>query len=216
MGIYKVDKCIFTNLPVENFESSFDAIEYHLTIGKNIFFFRLPYYSTEWEKNNEFFKNNKYIFHSLLLNNKWFENQMNFIDIKDLEKFLTEVDYPKTHYQKLENLFIQLLKLQKEEGQTVVIENILWVNNGCRFLFYKSENECLFYINHLESEGLILCNKSLYDTGLKPISFNITFKGLSHSIKIQNEGEKSKKCFVAMSFNPEMIEIRNAIKKAII
>lgn len=141
---------------------------------------------------------------------------MNFIEINELKKLIEESNYPKTHNQKLENLFLQLIKLQKEDGQQVSINDMLWNKEGWRLLYFKSPLECNFYINHLETEGFIILKKSLHANGFMADSFSIAYKGLGYSIKLQEEGENSKRCFVAMSFNPEVWNIREAIKEAII
>lgn len=56
MGIYQIEKCIFSGLPTQNFESGFDAIEYYVDINGKRHLIRLPYSATEWENNNTFLK----------------------------------------------------------------------------------------------------------------------------------------------------------------
>jgi hypothetical protein len=53
MGLYKAPEiCIFTGLPTENLNGSFDGMEYHITIDGHKHFIRLPYDATDWENNN--------------------------------------------------------------------------------------------------------------------------------------------------------------------
>lgn len=217
MGIHSVDKCIFTGLPVTHYNSGTDAIEYHVQIGNKQHLIRLHWDAPLRFKENSFFQKNKNIFQSLLINNKWFKNELNFIDIPQLEELLKKSDFPKSHQQKLENLFLALINLQKEDGEEINIGDILWGQDKWKLLYFRSASECNFYINHLESEDLIKLSKTGYaGVGLAAQRLSITYKGLGYSIKLQEEGDKSKKCFVAMSFNPSVSDIREAIKKAII
>ena len=215
MGSYSVHKCIFTDLEVTNINDSFDGISYFLRInGKNILM-KLDYEAESWKTESDFFKNNKHILKSLILNNKWIDNYEQYIDLIFLQKFLNEAIYPKTYSQKLENLFFNLAKLQTEEGEKVTVYYLYWEQNEWQKLYFKSASECTFYLNHLEAEGLVNLEKSLTAEGLRMSTFNITFYGLSTLIKITEEGEKSNKCFIAMSFNNSMMETRNAIKSAL-
>lgn len=216
MGFQSVDMCIFTGLPAQNLPSDFDGIEYLVTIGNKRHMIRAPYYATEWEKDDPFFKENKYLFYSLLLNNRWFEDEKNYITIDALQRLLTERDYPKTPSQKSENLFLHLLRLQKEDGQEVKVHEILWKNGGWRMLYFKSFLECAFYLDHLENEGLVTLFKTSFGDHDLAHTFSITYKGLSYAMKLQEEGTKSKKCFVAMSFNPSVAPIREAIRNALL
>jgi hypothetical protein len=215
MGNYSIDTCIFTGLPAQNLQSAFDGIEYAIAIGQLKHLIRVPHYAVNWEKDDPFFKENKYLFHALLLNNRWFDDEKDCITPEALRKLLTERDYPKTPTQKSENLFLQLVSLQKTDGEEVRINDILWKSEGWRKFYFKSVSECDFYIDHLRSEGLIKLVKTSYGGHELTFSFSMTYKGLSRAIELQKEGDKSRKCFVAMSFHPSTSAIREAIKKAI-
>lgn len=215
MGIYKVEKCIFTGLPVEDIPSSMDGIEYFVTVGSNRFMMRLPFNAMEWEERNEFFKENKYLFHSLLWNNKWFDEPLNFVTIESLKELIAQSEFPKTPQQKTEALFYHLYKLQKEDGQSVKIYQPLFKEHGWRIFFFKSIAETMFYFQHLENEGLIKLVLTTAPNVDLVSSYNITYSGLEHAIKLESEGDKSKKCFIAMSFASSTKPIREAIREAL-
>lgn len=215
MGNYSVHKCIFTDLEVNNINDSFDGISYVLKINGNNILMKLDYEAESWKTESDFFKNNKHILKALILNNKWIDNYEQYIELNFLQKFLNEAIYPKTYSQKLENLFFNLAKLQTEEGEKVDVYYLYWEQNEWQKLYFKSASECTFYLNHLEAEGLVNLEKSLAIEGFRMSTFNITFNGLSTLIKITEEGEKSNKFFIAMSFNNSMMETRNAIKSAL-
>ena len=108
MGLHRQEKCIFTGLETEPIMDGVDAIDYKIKINGKAHLIRLPYYAIKWESEVPFFRKNKYLFNALLYNDKWFENESDFIDLEKLEKLLSQADYPKTPSQKLENLFIYL------------------------------------------------------------------------------------------------------------
>ena len=215
MGMYKVETCIFTGLPAEDVPSSLDGIEYYVTVGRKRFMMRLPYYATQWEEKEPFFNDNKYLFHALLLNNKWFDQSLNFVTIESLKQLISQREFPKTPQQKTEALFYQLYKLQKEDGQAVKIFDILFKQGAWRIFFFKSVAETMFYFQHLENQGLIKMVLSKGGDVDLVSSYNITYFGLEHAIKLEGEGDKSKKCFIAMSFDPSTKEAREAIREAL-
>ena len=215
MGLFYVENCIFTDLPAKNYtdKDSFDGIEYTINLKNKNFFFRLPYYAPTWNKEIEFFIESKWLFKSLLINNNWFDNQEAIITIEALELLLKTKSYPKTPKQKLDNLFLSLMQLQEYDGSKIIVyEKLLrdeiWIN-----LYFKNIDECNFYFQTLNNQGYI---EGEYHPVNNIISkFNVTFNGQNYAISIQEQGENSKKCFIAMSFNKSLSETRMAIKNAL-
>jgi hypothetical protein len=62
--------------------------------------------------------------------------------------------------------------------------------------YFKNEEEAKFYINVLEKKGLVEL-KTFHDI----TAYTLTYEGLLHSIDLTEEGQHSRKCFVAMSFD---------------
>lgn len=217
MGLYSTEKCIITGLNAQDSPSSVDAIEYYINVGNKRHLIRLYRDALNWEKNNPFFTDNKYILQALILNDKWIENESNFVSIEMIKELIMNSDYPKTPNQKSENLFLQLIKLQHVDGEPVRIFEMLWENEEWKKFYFKTYQECIFYIDHLESENLIKVNiRTPHDNSYSPTVFSVTFKGLSHAIKLQEHGDNSRKCFIAMSFNSSVMETREAIRESLI
>lgn len=166
----------------------------------------------------EFFKNNKYLFAGAILNKQLSDREPDdiywfTITIDNLKEKLNEIIYPKTPKAKLDNLLKSLYQLQKFDGEIVEIFNIV---KGPEFYykhFFKSRNECFYYLKELTYQGLINC--VFQETTDMQIEFDMTFKGLNYYLKLMEQGDLSNKCFVAMSFDPKMKEVRKSIKKTI-
>ena len=90
-------------------------------------------------------------------------------------------------------------------------DNRLW-----KILFFKSVHELNYYVEVLNSRGLIQAQfkRAAERSGLL-VDYRITYEGLNYFIKLTDEGNNSKKCFVAMSFRIATKEIRQAIKEAL-
>src|SRR5690606_35541002 len=93
-------------------------------------------------------------------------------------------------------------KMQKEDGQWVKYD----LPRSWQSWYFKSQKQAEFYIQHLHTEKLVH-----FDAG----NYLITYAGLEYAIKLETEGSKSKKCFVAMSFNENTKPIREAIRVAL-
>lgn len=213
MGYAEIDTCIFTGEKAQAIISELTGVEYIVEInGKK----HLIRYS-DLQTDDSFFTKNKNIFFALLHNDDWFEDEQIFITIQNLEKLIASKSFPKTPEDKLERLFLKLFSFQHEDGQMIHLaigyfDSILW-----KILYFKSLDELNYYITVLSQRKLIEATFSR--TKERPDlleTFRITFEGLSFEIKLKEEGDKSNKCFIAMSFNPETIQIRSAIKKALV
>jgi hypothetical protein len=205
-----VRKCFFTDLPTELIKLEPTLIEYNVFIGDKKHLIRINGSAVNWG-GVRFYEDNKYIFQSLLYNDNWIENEKTLITFEVLQNLLKEKSYPKTPQQKLENLFLFLSKLPGYDGEGKLlgkdfIENVFW-----KKLFFKEKYESYFYIDALKNEGLIIYNTNSDGS----FTIRLTYDGLNKAIQLQEEGELSNKCFVAMSFDKSTKEIRQAIKDAV-
>ena len=216
MGLYQQETCIFTDLPVRPIIDGRDAIEYVLELNGHRHIIRLPYYATQWPIDDSFFKKNKSLFQALLFNNKWFEDENLFIEIDKLKELVNKADYPKSPEEKLETLFLKLFSLQKEDGQKISLKSDYYKGILWKILYFKSLDELNYYIQYLNEIGLIEARfGNTKDNYGELINYRITFKGLNRAIELQESGQNSNLCFIAMSFKPETKPIREAIKLAL-
>ncbi len=79
--------------------------------------------------------------------------------------------------------------------------------------YLNNLNEGYFYLKGLEEQGLI--DLTNVNAGGAFSTVRITHKGLEKAIELKEEGNKSKKCFIAMSFRSETQPVRDAIKIAL-
>lgn len=123
--------------------------------------------------------------------------------------------YPKTFSEKIDTILLGFAKLSKYDGSVVE----LTYNQALSACFVKRFNEdgslttdkdryqqLTFIINHL--------NEAKYVEGGNT-RFIIKTKGLERIDALQKGNSNSKTAFVAISFAPEMKEIREAIRSAI-
>lgn len=216
MGLHQIEKCIFTDLPVEPIIDGRDAIEYILSIGQKKHIIRLPHYALDWPLKNIFFKENKDLLGSLLINNKWFPENHTIINIEDFKNLISNSDIPKTPQEKLELLFLKLFSLQEVDGQEIKFNREYYFDLLWRELYFKSVEELNFYTQYLNQTGLIEGDFSNTKSNYGQLEFyTITFKGLNYAIKLKETGKNSNLCFIAMSFRPETRQAREAIKSAL-
>ena len=216
MGNIKIDRCIFTGLPITQNINGIDRLEYWIKVENVNHFISLDSYAQSWVS-DVFFNKNRHLLAGLLINNKWFEDETHeFIKLDSLKKLLSERDYPKTANQKSENLFLNLFKLQDSDGRPVLKQKLLTVPELWTQFYFSSYEEFIFYFNHLEQEGLITIQVEGYIGSDDFQSFTITFEGLNQAIKLQENGDQSNKCFIAMSFEDSTKPIRQAIREALI
>lgn len=168
----------------------------------------------------EDFIENKHIFAGAILNRQLFEKEPGGPDIftislSNYKELLKKIIYPRSPKSKLENLFMSLFKMQEFDGQEVQIFNAIYPPTATEFFykhFFKSREECVYYIKELYHQGLIGC---IFDGAERINYFNITFKGLDYYLTITESGEQSAKCFIAMSFDKEMKETRESIRQVL-
>ena len=210
MGSYiSPAKCFFTDKETTSLNTSFDGIEYFITVGNIKQGFKL-----DGEIKSSYCLNkNKHILKGLILNNKWSIPNEKYIDDSVLKMIIDTSEYPRTPKEKLDNLFLELFDMQSVDGESIDIFNSMFQDNFYGKLYFKNTEECNYYIDVLVEKGLIETNKN---NDQITIDFTITFAGLNYQIEITEAGLASNNCFIAMSFSEEMGEIRSAIKEAII
>jgi hypothetical protein len=224
------DVCPITKRNVKNFNKNSDCISYEVVIDE------ISYpisFCIHCFSRIDFLKY-AYLLGALLFNGK-LNMPIHYNTDKSYDKeglnfatFLEEAAYPKTHKEKLNNLFLELFTAKEYDGEAVEMGigtfNLLW----CKY-FFKNREEFWFYYEVLLKENYIQqidkldyidhTNPNNKEVDYKTIfKSKVTFDGLSYAIKIQDEGQHSKNCFIAMSFanTTEAKETRKAIKSAII
>ncbi len=216
--------CPIVTKSVQNFQNNSSSFSYEVTVGHQkhtISFCRNCYKKIDFTKH-------KHILGGLLLNGKLDgvvihhkavkennshgdEDEFNFVE------FIEQGDYPKTLKEKLDNLFLKWVNARSHEGELIkevlTDDNMLWLK-----YYFKNAQEFLFYYDTLVHENYLENLKRAQQTaGTTEVMCKITFAGLNYAISIQEEGQNSKNCFVAMSFadTPEAKATRTAIKSAI-
>lgn len=127
----------------------------------------------------------------------------------DLKEVLEAKSYPTNPKDKIDNLINELFGLQTYDGEIIDLD--LLIRADWNKLFFKSQNEFLFYLVTLEKQGDIEIKRD----GGSPKYFNFTYQGITNYIKKLTDGFNSNKCFIAMAFSEDMIGARNAIKSAL-
>ncbi len=128
-----------------------------------------------------------------------------------VEDYLSTIYFPKNAGERLDNLLLNLFKLQKEDGQRITIN--LQDDKFYTINYFQSSTECFFYLKGLEESGLI----RLIDNGngLTNVALTITHAGLNKVVELSLEGINSNECFIAMAFLEETKIVREAIKRAL-
>jgi nucleoside 2-deoxyribosyltransferase len=205
------NKCPITELPCSDIDlmnSSWPGYEYGISIAKRKQKLMLPDGAARWAKEDPFIKRNRHIIAGLIINDSWgpFE-ELVINDIDFFKKLLDEKSYPKTPKEKRDYLFLKLFETLNYEGQSKEIPK----NNATfSYNFYlANQHELLYYLNSLEQAGYIKITN--YNSALGLIR---TYEGINYAISIQEEGENSNNCFIAMSFSECVYDIRSAIKTA--
>jgi hypothetical protein len=210
MGSYNPPKkCFFTDKEAFAFNTDFDGIEYFIKIGEINKGFKLD---GEIES-SECLNRNKHILKGLILNNKWLIPNEKYIDDSILKMIIDTSEYPRTPKEKLDNLFLEFFKMQSVDGECIDIFKRMFQDDFYGKLYFKTTEECNYYIDVLVEKGLIETNKN---SDQITMNYTITYAGLNYQIEITEAGLTSRNCFIAMSFGEGMDEIRSAIKQAII
>jgi hypothetical protein len=126
-----------------------------------------------------------------------------------LKNYLETTSFPRTPSEKLDNLFLNLYKLQEYDGSRFSINfsvEDFWVKN-----YFKNIEECLFYLKGLKESELIYYDGNAHEDSI----FEVTHKGLNRAVQLLEDGNASSNCFVAMAFDESTKPFREAIRKAI-
>ena len=206
------EKCHITDMLTENIPSSIDSVDYYVDFND-----RRYYFVWNWKhKNSEFVEKNKYILKGLLINERFpFPNENHFFDNDKLEKIINEAQIPRTPKSKLDNLILYLTENQKYDGEDVNMKQHRNWDLTLNKLYFKNHYEYWFYLNTLKEQGLITFTDVSSKDGKDAINIKLTFKGLEYVINLQESGENSNYCFIAMSFSNTTLQIREIIKKAV-
>ncbi|HOU96991.1 MAG TPA: hypothetical protein PLN06_10305 [Bacteroidales bacterium] len=207
-----MEKCPITDLELTRVDSG----SYRITVNGEYLFIRHGIRFDALLDQEDFIKN-KYIFAGAILTKQlpdkehvdvyWFSLTMD-----DYKEKLEKIIYPKTPKSKLDNLFLSLFKMQKYDGELVEINNIVPNPEFYYKHFFKSYDECIYYLEELTHQGLITLSINPVKV---PMDFSITFSGLNYFIELTERGDLSNKCFIAMSFDSSMRETRETIKTVI-
>jgi nucleoside 2-deoxyribosyltransferase len=213
MGMTKApEKCHITDMPTEDKPSANDAVEYFVEFNgkKHRFVFH-------WDhKNSDFVEKNKFILKGLLVNEMFpLPKDDQFLDNQKLEKIIKEAPIPGTPKNKLDNLILYLYENQDYPGKAIDLKEKNDWNLTLNKLYFKDHNEFWFYLNTLKEQGFIVFIDASSAGGNDAIDIKMTYYGLEYVIDIQENGENSNNCFIAMSFSDSALKIRDTIKKAV-
>lgn len=145
---------------------------------------------------------------------EWFEDtslEKGMITPAVLKEFLWGKDYPKTPQQKLDDLFLRIIKCQHIEGQLMDL-----VNKTSKeyvvfdFPYYLTLEELKFYLGvlieqeYLDVEPGMNLKEFFRINKFRPMPrFTVSYSGLNHAIALTESGELSSNAFVAMAFAPQ-------------
>jgi len=150
-----------------------------------------------------------------------FTNPTNFlITPQKIKQIISESFVPNTPKEKSDQLLFLLYKVFPSYSGEIHRSKLFGLT------FFVSPKEFDIYFDYLEKSDFISVNKNsssdmVIFEGKKNIdlSFNITFKfkGIEHLASLEEYGQNSKNCFIAMSFSEksEIGEIKEAIKSAV-
>lgn len=209
-----MNKCLITDLPIQ----PIDSMSYKVNFDNREVLIRKGYTLNHFA-NDSLFKKNKHLFAGAFFTNQYpiyKEDGIGWIPFTSdvLKTLLPKIQHPKTPQSKIDSLLTTIYRLQKFEGEKIRIVNYFQQPEFYYKHFFRSQDECKYYISILDKLGYLEC---IYqDTTNNPIDCTMTLEGLNHYLKLSEEGQLSNKCFVAMSFGQDMEEIRDSIKQSII
>ena len=215
MGLYHVEICHITGLRTQNYPSEYDLAEYIIEINGKRMLFRFP-----WDhKNSEFVEANKHILHGLILNGKFPSEYSNVkgpvLDNEKLEEIINDSIVPRSPEEKIKNLLIYLHSLQDIEGSTIKYPDNEDRQDLAKRLYFKNYKEMVFYLFTLYNQGLIDGIDASSNDGDDLIDIRLTYDGLYKVIELNESGDQSIRCFIAMSFSKDITDTRETIKSAI-
>ena len=194
-----IDKCLITGNKIENYRDN-PVLSYSVNIGGR--YFQLNFCNQHLDETKKFIDDNRFVLNALLLNGKQLGDGVGhneFIHASDLQKYILDNPIPQTPNEKLENLFISLASRFKYAGEDIDLGKELLSSQFSQKHYFANENETNFYVQTLVTNGLITYLRRTHFE----VRISITYDGLIKLIGLQEEGAKSNRCFVAMSFDTE-------------
>lgn len=206
------EKCFITDAITTDKPSSVDSVEYRVNFYGKICDFSFSFN----HENSKFVNENKHILKGLILNEKFpFNKRSSYFDNESLEKIIKEAYVPKLPKQKMDNLLLFLASGKEFDGKRIDFFEKMEHEELIYKLYFKHHNEYWFYLKSLKEFGYLSFIDATTKYGDDGVNIQITFKGLEYLISIQENGDSSKNCFVAMSFSDSVNDIRKAIKESI-
>lgn len=210
MGLtFPIEECIFTGLPVTNLPTNENCFHYYINVEEDKVYIKLDG-NYDWENSN-MVKENISILRGEIFNKKWPTGNAKVAE-EELYKIIQTSNAPRTPKEKLDNLFLELFKMQASDGELFHVYHTLFQDYSLGKLYFKGQDECDFYLRTLDNLELI--NARMNQEG-HVLALSITFKGLNYQIEITEKGKASNNCFIAMSFGEKMKETREAIRTAV-
>lgn len=121
--------------------------------------------------------------------------------------FLDTISYPKTASQKMDNLLLFLYRIQGYDGESLHVDNN---ESNIIFNFFRNYQEFVFYIQSLKKISLI--DATITNIGA---TIKFTHEGLNKVVELEEKEVESKSCFIAMAFDSQTTDYREAIKRAL-
>jgi nucleoside 2-deoxyribosyltransferase len=213
MGTITAPKeCFITGAPTTDHSSNRHKIEYYTEYAGQKFFFC---FSPD-HLNSKVVDENKYILQGLIINRKFpYDDEESTFNNDKLEKIIREANVPKAPKEKLDNLIMFLFSAQKFEGSEINIDSNGGLELVLQKLYFKNQKEYWFYLSTLRNLGFIDFIDASPKDGNDAMNIHLTYSGLEYVINLQESGEKSKKCFIAMHFTETMAETRETIKEIV-
>lgn len=124
MGLHtSLPKCIFTGLPAKNIITEEDCYDYYIEVKGQKIYFKLSF-QYEWG-NSSLIKENLTLIRGEIFNRNWPTIGL-YINENEIKKLITTSSAPKTPKEKLDNLFLEVFKLQETEGEKFMINHHLF------------------------------------------------------------------------------------------
>ncbi len=203
-------QCYFSDIEARHIAGNDLLIEYAIIVSKKKRYqIRL---APDFIDESETLRNNKHIFKGLILNGQWplLDGEILCRD-EDLQKVLSQSVYPRNAKEKMDHLLSILLRAQKFDGEILSV-NAIFNKLEIEQNYLKSGEELRFYLKTLEEKDLIKRLRISSDG----FDVSITLDGLLYADELLNSGVQSNRCFIAMSFDPDVLPIRTALKQSCI
>lgn len=209
----ELTRCFITNNTIQKIDNSdFDGIFYRVEYSNKQYKFKFHCDHV----NSSFVNKHKHVLQGLIANGKFpYDETEIFYDNDRLEIIINEAYFPRKPKEKINNLIDFLFSIQDSEGKEFNLQV-----SGCEEVFinklyFKNYEEFMLYLLTLQDLGYIIIERYIAKSLSAIHSIRFTFSGLEYVIELQESGEKSRNCFIAMSFSDSQQELRNTLKEAI-